>query len=69
MTGRFRGRCYLVALAVMLGCAIAAEAKEADIAERESFTRAWQAAARGDRADFEQGMRGLQGYLLYPYLQ
>jgi soluble lytic murein transglycosylase len=38
-------------------------------AQSEAFGRAWQAAARGDRALFEQLKPGLQGYLLYPYLQ
>jgi soluble lytic murein transglycosylase len=52
-----------------LSCATGVEANEPDITDRESFTRAWQAAARGDRAAFEQGLSGLQGYLLYPYLQ
>ena len=69
LTSRFRSRCYLIALALILSCAIAAEAKEADTADREAFTAAWKAAGRGDRAAFEQGLRGLQGYLLYPYLQ
>ena len=37
--------------------------------QREEFTRAWQAAARGDRAVFQSLKPGLQDYLLYPYLQ
>jgi soluble lytic murein transglycosylase len=37
--------------------------------DREVFARAWQAASSGKRKEFEQGMAGLQGYLLYPYLQ
>jgi len=37
--------------------------------DREIFTRAWRAAAQGDRAVFDQLKPALQGYLLYPYLQ
>jgi soluble lytic murein transglycosylase len=37
--------------------------------QREAFSRAWQAAASGDRADFEQLAGTLQDYVLYPYLQ
>lgn len=33
------------------------------------FLAAWQAAARGDRPAFRQGLSGLQDYLLYPYLR
>jgi len=35
----------------------------------EKFSTAWRAAAHGRRADFEQLMPELEGYLLYPYLQ
>lgn len=41
----------------------------ADEPQRQAFSEAWQAAAKGDRARFEQAMPGLQDYLLYPYLQ
>lgn len=37
--------------------------------QRENFAKAWQAAAKGRRAEFDRLMPGLQGYLLYPYLQ
>lgn len=37
--------------------------------QRTAFTRAWQAAANGDRRTFGELMPGLRGYLLYPYLQ
>jgi len=37
--------------------------------ERESFGRAWRAAASGERSEFESLMPTLRGYLLYPYLQ
>jgi soluble lytic murein transglycosylase len=44
-------------------------AQQPETAQRENFSRAWQAAAKGDRAVFEQLKPGLNGYLLYPYLQ
>lgn len=45
----------------------AAEAPEA--AQREIFSRAWQAAGSGQRGELEQALASLEGYLLYPYLQ
>jgi soluble lytic murein transglycosylase len=44
-------------------------AQEDPSAQREAFARAWKAAARGDRDEFDALFAGLQGYLLYPYLQ
>ncbi len=38
-------------------------------AQRAEFERAWQAAARGPRAEFDRLRPGLSGYVLYPYLQ
>ena len=35
----------------------------------EQFKRAWNAAARGDRAVFEQGKLSLANFVLHPYLQ
>ena len=35
----------------------------------DKFKQAWQAAARGNRAQFEQIKSGLGDYVLYPYLQ
>jgi soluble lytic murein transglycosylase len=37
--------------------------------DREQFSRAWEAASRGDRNGFLQLMPSLEDYLLYPYLQ
>jgi soluble lytic murein transglycosylase len=59
----------LVVAALALAGIGAAMAQEPGAAQREAFGRAWQAGARGDRAEFEQLMPGLQGYLLYPYLR
>jgi len=47
----------------------AVSAQEPGLAQREAFSRAWQAAARGERATFQQERKGLENYLLYPYLQ
>jgi soluble lytic murein transglycosylase len=44
-------------------------AQENPPAQREAFARAWTAAARGDRDEFNALLPGLQDYLLYPYLQ
>ena len=38
-------------------------------AELEQFKTAWAAAKRGDHDSFRQGIAGLEGYVLYPYLQ
>jgi len=37
--------------------------------ELEQFKKAWEAAGRGDHDSFEKIAGGLQGYVLYPYLQ
>jgi soluble lytic murein transglycosylase len=37
--------------------------------QRQDFNRAWQAAKQGNRKEFERLMPGLEGYLLYPYLE
>ncbi len=37
--------------------------------KQEQFSRAWDAAAQGERNVFLQLMPGLEDYLLYPYLQ
>jgi soluble lytic murein transglycosylase len=44
-------------------------ASSVDEQQRENFSRAWNAATRGERAIFDQLMPGLTDYLLYPYLQ
>lgn len=41
----------------------------AGLQERERFSRAWNAASRGERKVFLQLMPTLTDYLLYPYLQ
>lgn len=47
----------------------AATPAQSTATQRETFSRAWRAAAQGDRAVFEQLKPGLRDYLLYPYLQ
>ncbi|MEJ8569524.1 transglycosylase SLT domain-containing protein [Elongatibacter sediminis] len=37
--------------------------------ERDAFERAWKAASRGQRAEFERLGSGLGDYVLYPYLR
>jgi len=59
-------------LAIAVFCLVAslwASAQESLPGQRETFNRAWKAAASGNRAEFESLMPTLQGYLLYPYLQ
>ncbi|NNK31945.1 MAG: transglycosylase SLT domain-containing protein [Xanthomonadales bacterium] len=56
-------------LCCLLSILLAAPPVEADQEPRETFREAWQAAAKGDRARFEQAMPGLRDYLLFPYLQ
>lgn len=41
----------------------------AEDAELEQFKTAWEAAGRGDHDSFRKLARGMEGYLLYPYLQ
>ena len=52
-----------------LAAAVLASAQEAPSGQREAFGRAWQAAASGQRSEFETLLPTLQGYLLYPYLR
>jgi soluble lytic murein transglycosylase len=47
--------------------AIAAGSAEAN--ELERFKAAWDAAGRGDHDSFRKLAKGMEGYLLYPYLQ
>ena len=59
-------------LSVLSGFVLAADAGEVEKpAENQlhDFSLAWQAATRGRRKEFERLMPGLEGYLLYPYLQ
>lgn len=60
---------FLLAACLSLAGGGRVAAAEPDSAQREAFTQAWQAAASGERAEFERLMAGLQGYMLYPYLQ
>ncbi len=39
------------------------------IDDRARFQQAWEAASKGDRQTFDTLGQGLEGYLLYPYLQ
>jgi soluble lytic murein transglycosylase len=48
-------------------CLLAEDVNESS--DLEKFSKAWRAAAQGSRADFEQLMPELEGYLLYPYLR
>lgn len=57
-----------VALALLLGCQLPATALAAGD-ERERFRQAWGAASHGDHARFRELSRGLEGYLLFPYLR
>ena len=41
----------------------------AGLKDQEQFSRAWNAASRGERDVFLQLMPALKNYLLYPYLQ
>lgn len=63
------GRLAQTGLIVLLATFELQAAEIPDTSQRAEFSRAWQAAARGNRADFEQLMPGLRGYLLFPYLQ
>ena len=68
MTRNGAKTCLAVAALALAGIGAAA-AQEPSVALREAFGQAWQAGARGERAEFEKLMPRLQGYLLYPYLQ
>jgi soluble lytic murein transglycosylase len=46
-----------------------AAAGEPVLTQRDAFMQAWQAAAIGERAEFERLMADLRDYVLYPYLQ
>jgi len=62
----------LVSLAAVLGLACISQALatgSATDAELAQFKMAWKAAQRGDHASFKKISDGLQGYVLYPYLQ
>jgi len=58
----------IVACLCLWVCSIA-EVHGSSSPERDAFSRAWQAAARGDRDEFQRLAPGLQDYLLYPYLR
>ncbi len=57
----------LVALVAVLVGVPAAPADE--LQQREQFKRAWTAASKGDRRQFERLGPGLEDYILYPYYQ
>ena len=59
--------CLLALLCAAPGRATAAAPQTE--AQRASFSEAWDAARAGRRALFESRLPGLEGYLLYPYLQ
>lgn len=66
--------CHGVGAALFTACLglaspVFTSADEPQSLQRETFSRAWQAAASGDRAEFEHLFPTLQDYLLYPYLQ
>lgn len=62
-------KAWLFAACFCLSGVGATAAQESGPTQREAFSRAWQAAARGDQAELRRQLPGLQGYLLYPYLQ
>jgi len=66
---RFGLKMRLAMAALFLAASLLASAQDSLPGQREAFSRAWQAAAGGNRSDFESLMPTLQGYLLYPYLQ
>jgi soluble lytic murein transglycosylase len=66
---RHRVRAALFAACLGLASPVFTSADESQSLQREAFSRAWQAAASGDRAEFEHLFATLQDYLLYPYLQ
>ncbi len=59
----------LLTLLVCLPPSMAIAGQGAGLQDRERFSRAWQAASRGERNVFLQLMPTLKDYLLYPYLQ
>jgi soluble lytic murein transglycosylase len=56
----------LLALGLFVAPAVPVDAQSS---QADRFTLAWQAANRGQRAEFEALRAGLQDYVLYPYLQ
>ena len=58
----------LFVVAALITC-LAAPLWADDRSERERFSRAWWAAAHGKRPEYRKLMAGLNGYLLFPYLQ
>ncbi len=60
---------FVILLTLMLPFALPAQQGQPPDSNLDQFERAWQAAARGDRAVFEQIKSGLSDYVLYPYLQ
>lgn len=75
--GDTRGRDFgslaglLLGLIIALGSLLAASAAAANVtsSQREAFSRAWEAARRGNTSAFEQERQSLTGYVLYPYLE
>lgn len=72
--GRFLGSlagllCTLACVAHADSAAPATQAPDSDAAQRAAFQTAWNAARRGDRATVEREKKGLEAYLLYPYLE
>jgi len=61
-------RLVLLAL-LLLPMPLLAQQGQLPDANLDRFKRAWQAAAKGDRAAFEQYKAGMDDYVLYPYLQ
>jgi soluble lytic murein transglycosylase len=57
----------LLAAALLLPAGLGADTSPEQ--QRRQFMDAWAAARTGDRDAFEQGLDGLQDYLLFPYLQ
>ncbi len=57
----------ILALFALTGATARAE-PDAEV-QRADFAAAWNAAREGRRGDFEARLPGLEGYLLYPYLQ
>jgi len=66
-----RGAAWMRLIAACSGLCVygVAAVYGAAIPERDAFSQAWQAAARGDREEFQRLLPGLEDYLLYPYLQ
>lgn len=65
----FRNRAQTALLLICTVFLAAGPLEAADPLQREAFSKAWRAAATGERDIFEQLMPGLKDYLLFPYLQ